>query len=191
MKIGGAVGNGTLPFTEKERKAIKALFAKQLTKHFGKDFFKSFTICYSEKGLCANQLVVVANFAQPFNGRNKFLEKCFNVDSICFHCHKHKVKWVEVKKPESYEIDHYIMPGEPGCPDHDYSCSVKMTGWCKPYRARHTESIQNWSPYVYGTEIDDLAYNKETLDGLKLSVTEIGKYELAYRRSYYIKSNNE
>lgn len=187
MKIGGFVGKGTLPFTEQERKAIKKQFKDQLVKQFGEGFFKAFRIQYTENGLLANMLVVRAELATPFNGRNKFLENCSMVTDVCIYCHKHAPKWVEVKKPHSYEVDHYIMPGEDGCPEFDYSCNLGVVGTCKRYRCRNRESIQNWSPFNYGTEIEDLAYDQRTLNGLMYSITPIKPYELAYNRQDYIR----
>lgn len=186
MKIGGFVGKGTLPFTKQERTAIKAQFKEQLEKQFGKGFFKAFHTEYTESGLIANMLVVRAELAVPFNGRNHFRERCFFVTDVCIYCHKHAPKWVEVKKENSYEIDHYIMPGEKGCPEFSYSASLGVVGTCTAYRCRNKRNIQNWSHYNYGTEIEDLIYDARTIEAVKLSITSIGKYERPSKRADYL-----
>jgi hypothetical protein len=48
---------------------------------------------------------------------------------------------------------------------------MSVSGSERRYRCKHWETIQNWSPYTYGTEIKDLTYEVSDLNGLKKAIT--------------------
>lgn len=168
MKYGNFVGGGWLPISKEEQKELKDYFKSQLEREFGKDFFKGFSVRDNSDGP-VKEIIVVAHLAKPFNGRNQYKETCENVSEIRFFVTKDKGKYLEIKLndgwPPKYEYD------RENCPPFSYGCTLYVNGRERPYRARHWESIQHWSPYTYGTEIKDLKYESPDMHALRKSIT--------------------
>ena len=177
MKCGNFVGGGWLPMEKEELNQMLAHFKKQLTDYFGEDFFKSFTYKYEDKpvGGVINA-VFTAKLAKPFNGRNQFRSTIKNCTEIRFFVTKDKGKYLEIPDPKHpYDIDYYTYDTK-NCPPFCYGCNMSVNGSERPYRCKHWESIQNWSPYTYGTEISDLTYGERDLYGLRKAITPLGWY---------------
>lgn len=172
MKYGNFVGGGWLPISKEEQKEMKKFFKAQLEKEFGKEFFKGFSV-KEERKSPVKEIIITARLATPFNGRNKFKETCKDVSEIRFFITKDKGKYLEIQdEKHPYDIRYYTQDTE-NCPPFSYGCSMYINGRGRAYRAKHWESIQHWSPYNYGTEINDLQYSERDLTKLRLSITHL------------------
>lgn len=170
MKYGNFVGGGWLTISKDEQNEMKDYFKSQLEMEFGKDFFKGFSVSDNSGGP-VKEIIVVAHLAKPFNGRNRYKELCENVSEIRFFVTKDKGKYLEIKdESHPYEPQYWKHDTE-NCPPFSYGCTMYVNGRERPYRARHWESIQHWSPYTYGTEIKDLKYESPDMCALRKSIT--------------------
>lgn len=175
MKQGNFVGGGWLPMEKEELEQMLAHFKKQLTDFFGKGFFKRFYYKYEPNPIGGNEGVIhaifYADFAKPFNGRNKFNSTIKDATCLWFFVTKDKGKYLEIKdEKHPYDISRYKKDYK-NCPPFSYGCSMHMTGKERRYRKQHWESIQNWKPYTYGTEISDLTYSESDLEGVRKAIT--------------------
>ena len=172
MKYGNFVGGGWLPMEKEELNQLQAHFKKQLTDYFGKDFFKGFTYKYEpkpESGVI--HAIFIAKLAKPFNGRNCFRSTIKNCSEIMFFVTKNKGRYLEIKDEKHPYEPSYWKHDVKNCPPFSYGCTMSVTGIERRYRCRHWESIQNWSPYTYGTEVKDLTYTQSDLAGLRKAIT--------------------
>jgi hypothetical protein len=172
MKPGNFVGGGWLPMEKKELDKMLVHFQKQLTDIFGKDFFKSFTYKYEPEPIGGViHAIFSAKLAKPFNGRNQFNSTIKNCTEVRFFVTKDKGRYLEIRdKRYPYNPDKWKHDTK-NCPSFCYGCTMSVTGSERPYRCRHWESIQNWSPYTYGTEVKDLTYRHEDFVGLRKAIT--------------------
>lgn len=170
MKYGNFVGGGWLPISDEEMNQMKDFFKKQLTDFFGKDFFSDFSAKRRDDSPVL-EVIVTAKLKEPFNGRNQYKETCKDVTQVCFFVSKSKGKYLEYRHghryPEDYEFDYE------NCPPFSYGCDMYVDGKERPYRCKHWERIQHWSPYTYGTEISDLEYSADDLNKLRKCITKI------------------
>jgi hypothetical protein len=170
MKHGNFVGQGWLPFEASEIESIQKHLKKQLVNTFGEGFFSKFTHKVTSDS-CVIMLEIRGWLAEPFNGRNGFNSTVKNCTAVHFFVTKDKKGYLEIRdEKDPYNIEKYKRDYE-NCPEFSYGCSLGVTGSERPYRARHWESIQNWSPYTYGTEVSDLTYSGKDLAGLKKAIT--------------------
>lgn len=173
MKYGNFVGGGWLPIEKQEREQMLAHFKKQLTDFFGKDFFQSFAYTYEPNPISGViHAVFTAKLAKPFNGRNLYNCTIRNCTEVRFFVTKDKGKYLEIKdKKHPYDPSYYKYDTK-NCPPFSYGCTMSVNGAERRYRCRHWETIQNWSPYTYGTEVKDLTYQYNDLNGLRKAITE-------------------
>lgn len=169
MKYGNFVGKGWLPFEPSEIKDIKSHLKSQLVKTFGEEFFSGFT--HKVHGGMVIMLEVTAKLSQPFNGRNWFNSTIKNCTAVRFFITKDKKGYLEIHdEKDPYNIEKYTRDYE-NCPEFSYGCTMNVSGSERRYRHKLWEGIQNWSPYTYGTEVTDLTYTSNDLNGLKKAIT--------------------
>lgn len=163
MKYGNFVGQKSLPFSIEEGNKITEHFIKMLEGAFPKGFFMT---PYYERNEMEHFefMYLVFPLSCPFNGRNKYKARCRGVDAVTFFLTKNE-GYLETKDKNGNRGRDYKH-----CPPFSYGCSLSVTGWEKAFRKRHEERIQNWSPYTYGTEIEDLDYTDQ-LSLLKRSIS--------------------
>ena len=177
MKHGNFVGQGWLPFDKKEAEQIKLHLKSQLMNKFGKDFFKRFSVKIDNKDEdehgdeSVKHIIVRATLRTPFNGRNWFNSRITDCTDVWFFITKDKKGYLEIHDPnDPYNVRKYKRDYD-NCPDFSYGCSMHASGTERKFRCRNTEGIQNWSPYVYGTEIKDLTYSDRDMEGLRKAIT--------------------
>ena len=172
MKYGNFVGGGWLPMEKQEMDQMLAHFKKQLVDFFGDGFFKCFTYEYEEpeSGVVIHA-IFKAELATPFNGRNGFNSTIRNCTEVRFFVTKDKGKYLEIKDPKHPYEPSLWKHDTKHCPAFSYGCNMSVSGSERRYRCKHWETIQNWSPYTYGTEIKDLTYEVSDLNGLKKAIT--------------------
>lgn len=171
MKYGNFVGKGWLPIEQKEADKIRKHLKKQLVKTFGKDFFTQVRADIDNDGM-VKKLIVRAYLKTPFNGRNMFGSTVKNVTDIWFFITKDKAGYLEIHDPDDpYNVEKYKRDYK-NCPEFSWGCNMNVTGSERRYQCKHWESIQNWSPYIYGTEIKDLTYDSKDMEGLKKALTQ-------------------
>ena len=172
MKYGNFVGGGWLPMEKQEMDQMLAHFKKQLVDFFGEGFFKGFSYKYEPMPISSViNAVFTAELATPFNGRNGFNSTIRNCTEVRFFVTKNKGKYLEIKDPKHPFDPSYWKHDTKHCPAFSYGCDMWVSGSERRYRCKHWESIQNWSPYTYGTEIKDLTYTVDDLSGLKKAIT--------------------
>lgn len=174
MKYGNFVGKGWGHFSDTEIEHITLHLKTQLEEVFGKEFFGTPTVKYDGKELSESDHKIISIYIQfplvtPFSGRNRYYDTIMNVTSVNFFITKDTKGYLEIKdwsKPVTeWERDYE------NCPDFSYLCHMSVTGKERPYRHKNWESIQNWSPCTYGTEVIDLTYEREDLENMKNKIT--------------------
>lgn len=177
MKYGNFVGKGWLPFKKKEIREIISHLQIQLNNQFGEGFFGEPAYQYSpatRKGGVIS-LCVYFPLENPFNGRNIFNATVSGLDKVWFFITKDKKGYLEIHDQDDYwNIEKYTRDYV-NCPDFSYGCSMHVSGQERGYRKKHWESIQNWSPYVYGTEVSDITYEVSQLRKLQSTMTASNK----------------
>ena len=178
MKYGNFVGNGWMKFSSGESEMIKLHLQDQLEEVFGKEFFNSPVMKQEYEDIEGNvsnthviHLYIQFPLKVPFSGRNVLNDTIKNLTSVNFFVTKNAKGYLEIKdESDPYNIDKY-KKDYANCPEFSYGCSMSVTGSERPYRHKNWESIQNFSPYVYGTEIKDITYEKIELYKLKNKMT--------------------
>lgn len=160
MKYGNFVTTEYLTFTPSELKAIKNHLNNQLTNTFGEGFFKKPVV---KKGIGKFHIIEFP-LVEPFTGRNKYRSRVYNVRAVCFLASKDKGKLEIDWEKGIYDYEN--------APEQDYSLSMFVEGREQPYKCSRIESIQTFKPYVYGSEITDLTYDREDLQNLKKAITQ-------------------
>ena len=160
MKYGNFVATEQLPFTPKELKAIKNHLSVQLNKVFGEGFFEKPIV----KKAYGKGRVISFKLVTPFTGCNKYRSRVYDVKSVGFLAYKDKGKLEIDWKKGIYDYEN--------APEQDYSLSMFVEGREQPFKCRRIESIQTFKPFVYGSEISDLTYDKDDLENLKKAITQ-------------------
>ena len=173
MKYGNFVGKGWLPFKKREIGNIVSHLKGQLEQYFGEGFFKEPTYCYKPATRRGGVITLCVYFPleKSFNGRNIYGSTVSGLDKVWFFITKNKKGYLEIHDPDDYwNFDKYTRDYE-NCPDFSYGCSMSVTGNERGYRKKTWQSIQNWSPYVYGTEVSDITYDVSQLRKLQCTMT--------------------
>ena len=171
MKYGNMVSKGWLPFTEQEINELAQHFSQIVGNVLGFDRIKENAEIEYEALNKMHSLFIRVYLKEPFTGRNVYKDRIFNATMVDFMCHKNGKGWLEIKDDHG----NIIGKDEENCPDFQYSCSMYVSGKEIPYRCKTRQSIQNWSPYVYGTEISDLDWTQKDKIGLRNTFTPIDK----------------
>ena len=157
MKYGNFVGTKSTPMTDNEIKEI----AETLTEFINSIPSVRELVVNDKKGNLSPEIeisddsryvTIHFNFKKPVKGRNGYKAR-IDANGIGFLVTKRE-GYIEKKRIENgryiFERDEeYDVP-------FSYGCTLFMMGDEIPYRCREKRSIQNWSPYTYGTEIKDL-----------------------------------
>lgn len=174
MKYGNFVGKGWLPFENNEIQEIISHLKDQLVKQFGEGVFKEPTYQYNpatrKDGIIT--LYVYFHLNNPFNGRNVYGATVADLDKVWFLITKDKKGYLEIHDPNDYYNYSKYTRDYDNCPDFSYGCSMYVSGHEKGYRKKRWVCIQNWSPYVYGTEVSDITYDVSQLRNLQYTMTE-------------------
>ncbi len=167
MKYGNFVGQGWLRFQDDEIKAITDHLSEQLKAKFGENFFEAPKSHQDGEDGEVILLVIDFKLKNPIvSGRNVFGARLSNVTKVSFSITKDKAGWLEITDPKNP----YAFPKErdyKNCPPFSYGCSLSVDGQERAYKCRTFRSIQNWSPFTYGTEAADLTYENQDLYALK------------------------
>lgn len=173
MKYGNFVSKGLKKFSSAEIEMITLHLKDQLEYVFGSSFFNEPIIKAEYNDVeeeVSNKIIhlyIQFPLAVPFNGRNTYRSTIKNLTHVNFFVTKNAKGYLEIKDPsDPYNIDKYVKDYI-NAPEFSYGCTMSVTGSKRPYRCKHWESIQNWSQYIYGTEITDLTYEKYELYKLK------------------------
>ena len=157
MRYGNFVGQGNIPFTEEEKQMLLEHFKEQMSSVFDMGMFKKpYVSNYKNDD---NYVIVEFDFKNPFVGRNLYKDR-IRCSGIYFFVNKSAKGWLEITDKKNP----YKFPKErdyENCPEFQYGCRLCASGIQIGYRKRNKESIQNWQPYTYGTEISDLDYKNE------------------------------
>jgi len=174
MKYGNFVGEKFLEFTDNEINEIGSALRAQLESVMGKDYF-----CDMQVDNGGAFVTISFPFKSSFSGRNLMYETVSDASEIHFLLTK-KSGYLEVKRPkygiEGLVIDPMVPTWEKdyeNAPEFSYGCTMAMKGKCRVYRSRTWVNIQSWNPYVYGSEISDLAYDRNDLDNVRKTLTAI------------------
>lgn len=174
MKYGNFVGQGWIEISMEEAVEIKNFLAEQLNGVFKKDTFKAVKIEINNDDV-VKHVIISFPFKKIINGRNVFGATIKDVMSVWFFITKDKKGYLEIKDEENPFDFSKVKRNFKDCPDFSWSCTMHVSGSERPYKCRHWESIQRWSPFTYGTEITDLVYSINDLIMVEKSVTPIKK----------------
>lgn len=167
MRYGNFVGKGWMKFSSDESEMIKKHLQEQLEEVFGKEFFNAPVMKQGYENTQVIHLYIQFPLRVPFNGRNILNDTIKNLTSVNFFVTKNAKGYLEIKdESEPYNIYKY-KKDYANCPEFSYGCTMSVTGSERHYRHKNWESIQNFNPYVYGTEIKDITYEKIELYKLK------------------------
>lgn len=177
MKYGNFVGTKSIPMTDNEIKEI----TETLTEFINSIPSVRQLIVKDKKGNVSPEIekyddssciTVHFDFKKPVKGRNGYMAR-IDASSIDFLVSKYegyiKKKHIENGRYIFERDEEYNVP-------FSYRCTLFMVGDEIPYRHKQRRSIQNWSPYTYGTEIKDLVdYGDKDIRGRISRTVELYK----------------